>query len=172
MPGLKSGSFILIFLDGESEVAQLYLTLCDHMDCSLPGSSIHGIFQARVLEWVAISFSSFQMVSSRNSDIFVCLIQASLSSPHHFPKNQPHTQDHIQTVMAFFSPIMTTVITIPQKPIRSDFCSLAPPLCQSPHHTSLTAARVLSSRYMAGCWGYSNSQVLVFDMNLLILVEI
>ena len=33
------------------------LTLCDPMDCSLPGSSIHGIFQARVLEWVAISFS-------------------------------------------------------------------------------------------------------------------
>ena len=40
-----------------SEVAQLCLTLCDPMDCSLPGSSIHGIFQARVLEWVAISFS-------------------------------------------------------------------------------------------------------------------
>ena len=33
------------------------LTLCDPMDCSPPGSSIHGIFQARVLEWVAISFS-------------------------------------------------------------------------------------------------------------------
>ena len=32
--------------------------LCDPMDCSLPGSSIHGIFQARVLEWVAISFSN------------------------------------------------------------------------------------------------------------------
>ena len=31
--------------------------LCDHMDCSLPGSSIHGIFQARVLEWISISFS-------------------------------------------------------------------------------------------------------------------
>ena len=41
----------------ESEVAQSCLTLCDPMDCSLPGSSIHGIFQARVLEWVAISFS-------------------------------------------------------------------------------------------------------------------
>ena len=40
----------------ESEVAQSCLTLCDPMDCSLPGSSIHGIFQARVLEWVAISF--------------------------------------------------------------------------------------------------------------------
>ena len=41
----------------ESEVAQLCLTLCDPMDCSLPGSSVHGIFQARVLEWVAIFFS-------------------------------------------------------------------------------------------------------------------
>ena len=41
----------------ESEVAQLYLTLRDPMDCSLPGSSVHGIFQARVLEWGAIAFS-------------------------------------------------------------------------------------------------------------------
>ena len=38
----------------ESEVAQSCLTLSDPMDCSLPGSSIHGIFQARVLEWGAI----------------------------------------------------------------------------------------------------------------------
>ena len=35
------------------------LTLCDPMDCSLPGSSIHGIFQARILEWVVIPFSTF-----------------------------------------------------------------------------------------------------------------
>ena len=41
----------------ESEVAQLCLTRCDPMDCSLPGSSVHGIFQARVLELIAISFS-------------------------------------------------------------------------------------------------------------------
>ena len=41
----------------ESEVTQLCPTLCDPMDCSLSGSSIHGIFQARVLEWIAISFS-------------------------------------------------------------------------------------------------------------------
>ena len=40
-----------------SEVIQLCLTLCDPMDYSLPGSLVHGIFQARVLEWVAISFS-------------------------------------------------------------------------------------------------------------------
>ena len=38
-------------------VAQLCLTLCNPMDCSPPGSSVHGIFQARILEWVAISFS-------------------------------------------------------------------------------------------------------------------
>ena len=38
-------------------VAQSYLTLCDPMDCSLPGYSVHGILQARILEWVAISFS-------------------------------------------------------------------------------------------------------------------
>ena len=37
----------------ESEVTQLCPTLCDPMDCSLPGSSVHGIFQARVLEWGA-----------------------------------------------------------------------------------------------------------------------
>ena len=41
--------------ESESEVAQLRPTLCDPMDYSLPGSSIHGIFQSRVLEWVAIS---------------------------------------------------------------------------------------------------------------------
>ena len=43
----------------ESEVTQSCLTLSDPMDCSLPGSSIHGIFQARVLEWGAIAFSGF-----------------------------------------------------------------------------------------------------------------
>ena len=42
----------------ESEVAQSCLTPSDPMDCSLPGSSIHGIFQARLLEWGAITFSA------------------------------------------------------------------------------------------------------------------
>ena len=41
----------------ESEDAQSCPTLCDPMDCSLPGSSVHGILQARIMEWVAISFS-------------------------------------------------------------------------------------------------------------------
>ena len=43
--------------DDPGEVAQSCPTLCDPIDCSPPGSSVHGIFQARVLEWVAISFS-------------------------------------------------------------------------------------------------------------------
>ena len=53
------------FMQSESEVAQSYPTLCDPIDCSLPGSTIHGIFQARILEWVAISFSRR---SSRSRD--------------------------------------------------------------------------------------------------------
>ena len=36
-------------------VTQSCLTLCDSMDCSLPGSSVHGIFQERILEWVAVA---------------------------------------------------------------------------------------------------------------------
>ena len=43
----------------EREVAQLYPTISDPMDCSLPGSSVHGIFQARVLEWAAIGYILF-----------------------------------------------------------------------------------------------------------------
>ena len=47
----------------ESEAAQLCPTLSDPMDCSLPGSSVHGIFQARVLEWGAIAFSHLLYIS-------------------------------------------------------------------------------------------------------------
>ena len=45
----------------ESEVAESCLTLSDPMDCGPPGSSIHGIFQARVLEWGAIAFSGLTL---------------------------------------------------------------------------------------------------------------
>ena len=44
-------------IKSESEVAQSCPTLCNHVNCSPPGSSVHGILQARILEWVAISFS-------------------------------------------------------------------------------------------------------------------
>ena len=50
----------------ESEVAQSRPTLSDPMDCSLPGSSVHGIFQARSLEWGAIAFSDGVAESDRN----------------------------------------------------------------------------------------------------------
>ena len=49
-------------MKSESEVAQSCLTLSDPMDCSLTGSSIHGIFQARVLEWGAIAFSALSIL--------------------------------------------------------------------------------------------------------------
>ena len=61
-PGKNTGvgcHFLLqcIKVKSESEVAQSCPTLSDPMDCSLPGSFVHGIFQARVLEWGAIAFS-------------------------------------------------------------------------------------------------------------------
>ena len=62
-PGKNTGvgcHFLLqcMKVKSESEVSQSCPTLSDPMDCSLPGSSIHGIFQARVLEWGAIAFSN------------------------------------------------------------------------------------------------------------------
>ena len=50
----------------ESEVSQSCPTLRDPMDCRLPGSSVHGIFQARVLEWGAIAFTIIKMNQLRN----------------------------------------------------------------------------------------------------------
>ena len=60
-------------------IAQSCPTLCNHMDCSPPGSSVHGILQARILEWVAISFSRG---SSRPSDqtLVFCIAGGSLPS--------------------------------------------------------------------------------------------
>ena len=67
----------------ESEVAQSCPTLSNPMDCSRPGSSIHGIFQARVLEWGAIAFSicisEVFDISPRNLDSSLCFPQPSIS---------------------------------------------------------------------------------------------
>ena len=56
--------------ESESKVAQSCQSLSDPMDCSLPGFSIHGIFQARVLEWGAIDFSKYISTISMNSGCF------------------------------------------------------------------------------------------------------
>ena len=53
-PALQADSLLS---ESSLHVAQLYPTLCNPMNCSLPGSSVHGIFQARILAWVANSFS-------------------------------------------------------------------------------------------------------------------
>ena len=65
-PGKNTGvgcRFLLqcMKVKSESEVTQSCPTLSDPMDCSLPGSSIHGIFQARVLEWGAIALAAFKI---------------------------------------------------------------------------------------------------------------
>ena len=80
--------YTVLHLMSERDIAQLCLTLCNLMDRSLPGSSIHGIFQARVLEWAAISFSrgsSQPRVQTRVSCIvgrrFYCLSHQ--GSPYH-----------------------------------------------------------------------------------------
>ena len=67
-PGKNTGvgcHFLLQCMNvkSESEVIQSCLPLSDPMDCSLPGSSVHEIFQARVLEWVAIAFSDLLVQS-------------------------------------------------------------------------------------------------------------
>ena len=79
-PGKNTGVGCHFFLQcikvrSESEVAQLCLTLSNPMDCGPPGSSVHGIFQARVLEWGAIAFSS---PSSRSKKISPELFNSSI----------------------------------------------------------------------------------------------
>ena len=76
-PGKNTGvgcHFLLqcMKVKSESEIAQSCPTLRDPMDCSLPGSSIHGIFQARVLQWVTIAFSAtivWPQVNSRGESL-------------------------------------------------------------------------------------------------------
>ena len=70
-PGKNTGvgcHFLLrcMKVKSESEVAQSCPTLSDPIDCSLPGSSIHGIFRARVLEWGAIAFSVLHLKTHQN----------------------------------------------------------------------------------------------------------
>ena len=70
----------------DSEVVQSCPTLSDPMDCSPPGSSVHGIFQARVLEWVATAFSNYvsyrytiTMIHNFKKDLFIYLAVSGLS---------------------------------------------------------------------------------------------
>ena len=71
----------------ESEVAQSCPTLSDPMDCSLPGSFVHGIFQARVLEWGAIAFSE------KTDDI----VQIHIDTHTHISLSLSHTHVYAHT---------------------------------------------------------------------------
>ena len=89
-PGKNTGvgcHFLLkgMKVKGESEVAQSCLTLSDPMDCSPPGSSVHGIFQARVLEWGAIAFSVTNLDSILKSRDITLLTKVHLIKALVFP---------------------------------------------------------------------------------------
>ena len=92
-PGKNTGvgcHFLLqcMKVKSKSEVAQSCPTLCDPMDCSLPCSSVHGIFQARVLEWVAIAFS-----------IYLC----SVSQLFGYTEASLHVRDNSHLVLVYNS---------------------------------------------------------------------
>ena len=70
---------IISGIESESDVTQSCPTLSDPMDCSLPGSSVHGIFQARVLEWGAIAFSTLILNKGKKKNKLFLLIYL---SPH------------------------------------------------------------------------------------------
>ena len=91
-PGKNTGvgcHFLLQYMKvkSQSEVAPSCLTPSYPMDCSLPGSSIHGIFQARVLEWGAIAFSKERTYSLFKSSFEICTssVCGSIKNTREFP---------------------------------------------------------------------------------------
>ena len=93
-PGKNTGMgchFLLqsMKVESESEVAQSCPTLSDPVDCSLPGPSIHGIFQARVLEWGAIAFSDKKIYAPQ---ILVLPMSLLGSSCNHYNRKQHERQ--------------------------------------------------------------------------------
>ena len=95
----------------ESEVAQSCPTLSDPMDCSLPGSSVHGIFQARVLEWGAIAFSSIYVylwlihgeVGQKTAKFCKAIILQLKKYIHIYIKNKQTNKNYQYTIKDKFS---------------------------------------------------------------------
>ena len=89
-PGKNTGvgcHFLLqcMKVKSESEVAQSCLTLSDPMDCTLPGFSLHGIFQARVVEWDAIAFCDILLESFIYPIVNYCKKKKKISLGNIFP---------------------------------------------------------------------------------------
>ena len=84
----------------ESEVAQSCLTLGDPMDCNLPGSSVHGIFQARILEWGAIAFSFHDLWNALKAKSHNCGIATAMLTLLYLPPFTLITISHYLFPMA------------------------------------------------------------------------
>ena len=120
----------------ESEVAQSCPTLSDPMDCSLPGSSTHGIFQARVLEWGAIAFST---PYDRYTHFMASVSQARVtkSSPwlisgttNKYPKTQPPGHGSVSSVFLHLPLTQDngdTVFSHPNQPVGASPTNKAKP---------------------------------------------
>ena len=127
----------------ESEVAQSCPTLCDPMDCSLPGSSVHGIFQARVVEWGAIAFS----ILSKDSFNFVHLLR-----PERNKLWRPRDQQCQPGLLGVAHPRMAPK---PQEKTKSLCVNFQEESAEGPTHSSpqpvdtsswLSAARMLAGK--------------------------
>ena len=103
--GLEKVSFHSNSRESESEIAQSCLTLCDLMDYSLSVSSIHGSFQARVLEWIAISFSRGSSRPRKSAFPGSPALQADALLSEPMPKNvQLLLLSHFSRVRLFATP--------------------------------------------------------------------
>ena len=122
--------------ENESEVAQSCPTLSDPMDCSLPGSSIHGILQARVLEWGAIAFSKCREVQKCPS--YVAHKWQNRNSNYRF-----------QRICSFLSTMM---------PPPATSCPLAGPSCQVETPLSLSSESVQpGGPHLPPCLNFSSN---------------
>ena len=79
------------------------LTLSDPMDCSPPGFSVHGIFQARILEWAAIAFSKFTLLLSHFSHVQLCATPQ--TAAHQAPPSLGFSRQEHWSGLPFPSPV-------------------------------------------------------------------
>ena len=139
------------FPPGWSKVAQWCLTLCDSMDCSLPGFSVHGIFQARVLEWVAISFSRG---SSRRRD-------RTLRRQTLYPLSHQETKTLVFSCMELSHDIPKVCLSLVSGPRYASFLHSARLPCAAPRRTywGKKSGRSSSSAHGAqvSLWGGESS---------------
>ena len=84
--------YVCLYICVSVKLLQLCPTLCNPIDCSLPGSSVYGILQARILEWVAMSSSKGL------SSLFLCLMHWQVGFFHHYCHLGSHIYTHSQRI--------------------------------------------------------------------------